>query len=135
MKEIINQSPENIKKTMNSIEDMNKNMDAINDLMPEATKNMGQANELITEANSTLGSINTKLPPIPESLVDNAEKLIIKTDCFETEISKLLSKRGMLLRLLFGNPGHSFKNCAKCNKGTKAQAKKRINRASSSTHQ
>lgn len=113
MRETIDKAPESIKKTLDKIETMNESMDKVSKLMPDATKNMAIANTLITEANRNLNTINTKVPPIPPSLVDNAEKLIVKTDCFESEISKLISKRNVILRLIFGNPGKSFNVCAR----------------------
>lgn len=112
MRKTIEESPESIKKTLNNIETMNEHLVKVSGVIPEATKNMATANGLISEANDTLGAINKKVPPIPPSLVENTEKLVVKTDCFETEISKLLSKRAALLRLVFGNPGQSFKNCS-----------------------
>lgn len=113
MRNTINQAPDSIKKTLNAIQLMNGHMEEVSHMMPEANKNMAIASTLITEANGNLSAINSKVPPIPPSLVENAEKLIIKTDCMESELSKLLSKRGALLRLMFGNPAKSFRVCAK----------------------
>lgn len=113
MRKTIDEAPKSIKKTLDNISLMNEHMEAVSHMMPEATKNIAIASGLITEANGNLCSINSKVPPIPPSLVENAEKLVIKTDCFESELSKLLSKSHVMLRLIFGNPGKSFNDCAK----------------------
>jgi len=124
MRETINTAPENIKKTLNTIELMNKHMNTVSEVIPEVTKNIAVANTAITEANGNLSAINSKVPPIPQSLVEKTEKLVTRTDCFETEISKVLSKRFAILRLVFGNPGKTFQTCAKCTPCKKARYEK-----------
>ncbi len=103
--------------TLKTVETIDKSINRVNKTISKVTKNIATANILISGTNENLDSINTKVPPIPLSLVKNTEKLVIKTDCFESEISKLLSKRAVFLRLIFGSPGKSFKNCVKkeCN--------------------
>jgi len=91
--------PETISKTIYSIDSISKNISA--------------ANNGITDVNSSLTSIDKKVPAIPDSLIDNTENIVIKMDCFESEISKLLAKRFLFLRFIFANPGKSFKECAK----------------------
>lgn len=114
IKETINKAPEAIGKTISSIEDMNINMNKISKKLPETTEKITQVNSQITEVNDNLCKINTKVPPIPQSLVDNAEKLIVKGDCIATELSNTLSKRFLLFKLFFGHPGKNLKTCARC---------------------
>lgn len=114
IKETINKTPETISKTINSIEDMNTNMGKISKTLPDTTEKMKQVNSQITEMNDNLCKINTKVPPIPQSLVDNAERLIVKGDCIATELSNTLSKRFLLFKLFFGRPGEKMKTCARC---------------------
>lgn len=99
IKEIIINSPEKINKTMDSVESISKNISA--------------ANSGIAEVNSSLTSIDNKVPLISESLVENTENLVLKLDCLGSEISKLISKKFLILRLVFANPGKSFKICTK----------------------
>lgn len=99
IRETIIKSPETVNQAVSNIKSMNENI--------------GKVNQTLTEANSNLCIINTKVPPIPQSLVKNTEKLVVKTNCFENELSKILSKRFSILRLMFGNPGKSFETCAK----------------------
>lgn len=114
MKQTIQEAPATIKNTLNSIEDMNTNMNKISKKLPETTEKITQVNSQITEVNDNLCKINTKVPPIPQSLVDNAEKLIVKGDCIATELSNTLSKRFLLFKLFFGHPGKNLKTCARC---------------------
>lgn len=114
IKETINKTPETMSKALNSIEDMNTNMNRISKTLPETTEQITQVNSQITEVNDNLCKINTKVPPIPQSLVDNAEKLVAKGDCLATELSNTLSKRFLLFKLFFGHPGKNLKTCAKC---------------------
>lgn len=114
MKQTIEETPTTIKKTLNSIQDMNAHIDKVSDALPEINKNLGTTNNLLTDSNNNLCTINTKVPPIPQSLVEKAENLIMKTDCLETELSKVLSKRFLFLKLFFGRPGENMKTCARC---------------------
>lgn len=114
VKETINKTPEAINKTLNSIEDMNTNMNKISKTLPNTTEQITQVNSQITAMNDNLCKINTKVPPIPQSLVDNAEKLVAKGDCIATELSNTLSKRFLLFKLFFGRPGCNMKTCARC---------------------
>lgn len=109
----INNAPKSINQTLENIETMNEHMDKMTELMPEMNQSILKSNSLLNESNNNLCSINKKVPEIPQSLVKNADKLIVRTDCFESEMSKILSKRFLIFRLIFGNPGKSFKNCSK----------------------
>lgn len=117
IKSAINSAPESISMANNNIKSMNENLIKVSESIPDVTKSLTTTNNLLTDTNYDLCSINNKVPPIPPSFVENAEKLVIKTDCFESEISKILTKRWLILKLIFGNPGKSFKNCVKkeCN--------------------
>lgn len=99
IRETIIESPKTINQTMSNLKSMNENI--------------GEVRQILIDANYNLRTLNTKVPEIPQSLVDNAENLVIKTDCFESELSKTLSKRFLIPKLMFGNPGESFKNCAR----------------------
>lgn len=113
LKGVMKNAPESIEKTMQNIETMNEHMDKINQAIPEVNQSVKTTNVLLGDTNSNLCSINKKVPEIPQSLVKNADKLLVRTDCVESELSKILSKRFLLLRLMFANPGKSFKNCVK----------------------
>lgn len=114
IKQTIQNAPETINKTINSIEDMNQNMNKVSESLPETIQKVTTVNSLLTQVNSNLGNINNKVPPIPQSLVDNAEKLIVKTDCMATELSNTLSKRFLMFKLFFGRPGENMRTCARC---------------------
>lgn len=109
----INNAPKTFKKTINSLQSLTTSLDKASLLIPDATKNIGVVDEHITNLNSNLGSINEKVPQIPQSLVDSAQSLMTKTECFENEISKLISKKFLFLRLTFANPGKSFRVCTR----------------------
>lgn len=123
-KEAIANSPVNMQKTLKMFDSANKNMEKALELMPVANKhmeignkqmeignkNMELGNSLMKEANSNLDTMNKKVPP---SLIENAEKLIVKTDCLENETIKLISKRWLIPRFIFGRPGKSFTTCIK----------------------
>lgn len=113
MQKTISQAPATVNQTMQDMTQMTQNMGRVGDILPHVNKNLDCVNTLLTDANCNLCTINTKVPPIPQSLVENAETLVVKTNCFETELSKILSKRFLLLRLIFGNPGKSFNKCSK----------------------
>lgn len=113
IRETIIKSPETINQTMNNIKSMNESMGKVSQTLPDINKNLTSVNTLLTDSNCNLCTINTKIPTIPQSLVENAEQLVVKTNCFESELSKILSKRFLILRLMFGNPGKSFKTCAR----------------------
>lgn len=117
IKNAINNAPESINMANTNIKSMNENLSKVSGSIPEVTKNLAMTNNLLTDTNYDLCSINNKVPPIPPSFIENAEKLVVKTDCFESEISKILTKRWLILKLIFGKPGKSFKNCVKkeCN--------------------
>lgn len=131
----IAEAPASMNKTLSNMSQMNDYMSKVVESIPETSKNMetgnslmatgnklvaegnalvAEGNALVAEGNKEMSTFNKKIPP---SLLENAEKLVLKTDCFESEMSKLLSKRNLLLRLIFGHPGKSFKACAKnqCN--------------------
>ncbi len=114
IKESINKAPETISKSINTLDTMNTNISEVIKTIPEMNQNMSTANKLISDVNGNLSSINTKVPEVPSSLIKSAQQLIQKTDCFETELSKILSKRGVLLRFMFGSPGKSLKKCSQC---------------------
>lgn len=107
----INQAPESISQTLQNIETMNEHMDKMTELMPEMNQSILKSNSLLTDSNSNLCSINNKVPEIPQSLVKNADKILVKTDCLETGLAKMMSERFLLLKLLFGKPGKSFNKC------------------------
>lgn len=113
IRQTISNAPTSVSMTTDNIKMMNENMEKMSKAMPEMTSNVSTANKLLCDTNCNLCAINTKVPPIPQSLVDNAEELVVKTNCFESEISKLISKRFLFLRLMFANPGKSFKVCEK----------------------
>lgn len=108
IRETIIQSPEAINQAIGNIKSMDKNI--------------AKVNQTLTDANNNLCIINTKVPTIPQSLVDDAENLVINTNCFENELTEVLSKRFLIPRFVFGNPGKSFKICTKnkcrCSKET-----------------
>ncbi len=112
VKNTIVNSPETIQKTIDNIELMNEHMGQAMETLPNINKTLSEANVLLSNSNENLSSINTKVPAVPPSLIENAESLLIKTDCFETEVSKMLSKRALFLRFFFGNPGKSFEKCS-----------------------
>lgn len=114
IKETIIQAPTVTKQTMKDIGQMSGSMGKVSEILPHVNKNLDCVNTLLQDANSNLCTINTKVPTIPQSLVENAETLVVKTNCLESELSKILSKRFLIPRLIFGNPGKSFKTCAKC---------------------
>lgn len=114
IKETIIQSPASVNQTMKNIGAMTDSMSKVSEVLPYVNKNLDCVNTLLTDANGNLCTINTKVPTIPQSLVENAETLVVKTNCLECELSKILSKSFLIPRLIFGNPGKSFKTCAKC---------------------
>lgn len=113
MRRTIKQAPETINKTMEDIGSITESTAKVSQTLPHVDKNLDCVNVLLTDTNCNLCNINTKIPEIPQSLVDNAEELVVKTSCFERELSRMLSKRFLILRLVFGNPGKCFKTCAK----------------------
>jgi phospholipid/cholesterol/gamma-HCH transport system substrate-binding protein len=125
IKETIIQSPASVNKTMKDIGQMTESMSKVSGILPDVNKNLDNVNNLLTDSNANLCTINTKVPTIPQSLVENAETLVVKTNCLECELSKILSKRFLIPRLIFGNPGKSFRTCAKC----KRKAKRKLQSA------
>lgn len=125
IQETIIQAPTSVKETQKNIEEMTDSMSKVSKILPDVNQNLGCVNTLLNDANGNLCTINTKVPTIPQSLVENAETLVVKTSCLECELSKILSKRFLIPRLIFGNPGKSFGNCTKCRRPRyKANAKK-----------
>lgn len=114
IRETIIQAPASVNQTMKNIGAMTDSMGKVSEVLPHVNKNLDCVNTLLQDANGNLCTINTKVPTIPQSLVENAETLVVKTNCLESELSKILSKRFLIPRLIFGNPGKSFKTCAKC---------------------
>lgn len=113
VKDVISNAPESIDVTISNVKSINQNLDKVSQNIPEVTKSLTTTNSLLTNTNSNLSTINNKVPPVPPSLIENTEKLILKTDCFESEVSKMLTKKFLILKLIFGNPGKSFRNCVK----------------------
>lgn len=118
MRETITQAPATVNQTMQDLGKMTESMGKVSQILPNVNQNLDCVNTLLTDSNNNLCTINKKVPTIPQSLVENAETLVVKTNCIECELSKILSQRFLLLRLMFGNPGQSFKTCAKCKRKT-----------------
>jgi len=128
IKELIAQSPDLITKTVNNLDSVNKNLSETNKILPQVDKTVSTTNCvvsgtncLVTETNSKLAQtncnldeINKKVPAIPPDLLPNADIAVKKANCFMDELSKILSKRFLGLRLVFGNPAKSLKKCGTC---------------------
>lgn len=113
MRKTIYQTPSSVNQAAKNLERVTENMCQVGQILPNVNKNLDCINTLLNDVNCNLCTINTKVPTIPQSLVENAETLTVKTNYFESELSKMLSMRFAILRLIFGNPGKSFNKCAK----------------------
>lgn len=100
----IRTAPQQIIATCNNIENVNENVKTMTKILPSVNSTLNSTNSTLTEVNSNLDKINTKVPIVPQSLVTNAEQLVVKTTCIESELSNILSKRFLLLKLTFANP-------------------------------
>ena len=111
LKETITNAPKSIDKTIKNLESINENMPKINENIakanqniPEVNKTVSTTNSLLCNTNYNLGTINSKVPSIPPCLLE-------KADCLTTELGKILDKRFLLFRLMFGKPGSSLEKC------------------------
>lgn len=100
----IRTAPKTIIATCSNIEKMNTNVKTMTKILPSVNTNLSSTNATLSDVNQNLGQINTKVPIVPQSLVSNAEQLVVKTTCIESELSNILSKRFLLIRLAFANP-------------------------------
>jgi len=111
VKEIITQAPESIDKTVKNLESVNENITRTNQNLPEIDKAVSKTNLLLSATNCNLETINCKVPEIPPSLLKNADKTLKTTDCLTSELIEILSKKFLIFRFMFGNPGNSLKKC------------------------
>lgn len=100
----IRTAPQQIITTCNNIEKVNENVKIMTKILPSVNSNLSSTNATLGDVNCNLGQINTKVPIVPQSLVSSAEQLVVKTTCIEGELSNILSKRFLLLKLTFANP-------------------------------
>lgn len=113
VKRAITEAPESIDSTVSSVKSMSTSLSQVSQLMPETSKKLSSANDLLNDTNKNLVELNKKVPVIPPTLIHNTNKLLLKTDCFESEISKIMTERFLFLKFLFGTPGKSLKKCTK----------------------
>lgn len=113
VKRAITESPESIDATVCAVRSMSASLNQVSQLMPETSKKLSSANDILNDTNKNLAEINKKVPVIPPTLIHNTNKLLLKTDCFESEISKIMTERFLFLKFLFGTPGRSLKKCTK----------------------
>jgi len=59
---------------MHDLGQMTDSMGKVSEILPTVNKNLDCVNSLLTDANGNLCTINTKVPVIPQSLVENAFK-------------------------------------------------------------
>ena len=111
-------TPASIRKTIESVNGINKNMETSNSFMPVLNDKMKTSNALMTginknldTTNRNLNTLNTKMPEIPDNMLINADESLKSLKCWSDELSEILSKRFVLLRFMFGNPGKPLKKC------------------------
>lgn len=97
-------APKTIITTCNNLDRVSDNVKIMTKILPSVNSNLISTNETLNDVNSNLGKINTKVPIVPQSLVSDAQQLVVKTTCIESELSNILSKRFLLLKLTFANP-------------------------------
>ena len=128
LRSTITKAPETIGKTVKSLETLtentpkisvglieaNQNLSEANNNLHRVNKNIYNTNSLLCTTNCNLGTINCKVPVIPPSLLTNADKVLKTVDCLSNELIEILSKKFLVFRLMFGNPGSSLKKCKQC---------------------
>ncbi|NLF84116.1 MAG: hypothetical protein GX568_09070 [Candidatus Gastranaerophilales bacterium] len=90
---------------------MDSTLQCTNGLLVGTNGLLGGTNGLLSGTNCLLGDLNPKIPVIPQELVTQADKTLKRYDCIGAALSDTMSKRALLLRLMFGKPGESFENC------------------------
>lgn len=100
----IRTAPKTILATCNNLDRVGEDVKTMTKILPSVNSNLVSTNETLNDVNSNLGKINTKVPVVPQSLVSDAQQLVVKTSCIESELSNILSKRFLLLKLTFANP-------------------------------
>lgn len=136
LKTTIQNSPQLIDKTLSNLDKINTTLPEVNTNVQLANKNITDTNNkldttniIVASTNSTLKStvpelrttnknlkqVNAKIPNIPPHLLEKADNSLTMLDCLNHELGKLVNKRFLLLRLMFGTPAKGFSNCSKEN--------------------
>ncbi|OGI27426.1 MAG: hypothetical protein A2287_10795 [Candidatus Melainabacteria bacterium RIFOXYA12_FULL_32_12] len=114
----IQQASRNILEVGETVTHTNKAIWEVNETLPEVTQTVSvtnalldNTNTLIVDTNCNLSSLNCKIPRIPPGFIENANETIKRYDCIGIGLSKMLSERFLLFRIMFGNPGEFLDEC------------------------
>ena len=114
----ITDAPQLLNKTVENMEEINKNLTKTNITLPILDNTVKTTNNTMTgtkqtlrATNKNLKSLDQKIPPIPPCLLENTNRTLENANCISHELCGILSKRFLLFRLLFGNPAKSLEKC------------------------
>ncbi|EKE03627.1 MAG: hypothetical protein ACD_20C00174G0001 [uncultured bacterium] len=106
---------ETIAETNSAILAINQNLPLVNQTVSTTNSLLCNTNTYLHSTNCNLGLLNTKIPEIPPGFIENADTTIKRYNCIGVGLSKMLSKRFLLFRFMFGNPGEFLDECIRIN--------------------
>ena len=106
-----------LKSMLADVSEITENINILTSDVNEITGNPAFQCGLITTS-SNLGNITSKIDQNLEGvdikcLLRNTDRVLNRYDCVGASLSELMTKRALILRLMFGNPGECFGKCTK----------------------